>query len=286
MNYLCVFGNPIAHSLSPLLHNAVFESLALPYIYGRFCLQSGECLRESFDMLNLCGANITLPFKEYAYHQADIIDPLAKNIGAVNTLVRAQNGTIIGYNTDATGFLATLVMAGFEVGSKMPQGQMTLPSHIPTKDRINSALILGAGGSAKALACVLHDCGVQVMVANRSNTQESFFTSQAIPFCTFDTLESSKHFDIIINATSASLKNTLPLPESSLRPLLSNTKLAYDLMYGRKTPFLCLSDSLGIASQDGADMLIMQAVYAQKLFCPQIRDEIRSYTIMRSVFKA
>lgn len=343
MTYLGVFGNPIAHSLSPLLHNAVLSTLGISAIYGRFKLENGENLRQSFFDLHLSGANITLPFKEYAYKQADILDPTAKEIGAINTLVLDKTTQkLIGYNTDASGFLATLLMAGKGAGgadssdSKNFANVLTddllnelnsgAPSDLRARLGVDSALILGAGGSAKALAYILHQKGVRVLVANRSPKAE-YFASKGIAFCTFDELESiakmdssganfgkmdsseadsskmdsakidaksylkadststmpNARFDLILNATSASIKHDLPLAESTLRPLLSRAKLAYDLMYGTPSPFLNLAKSLGIACQDGADMLIMQAVFALKLFVQEI-DINRAYSIMSAVF--
>ncbi|OBV29846.1 hypothetical protein BKN38_03960 [Helicobacter sp. CLO-3] len=386
MTYLGVFGNPIAHSLSPLLHNAVLSTLGINAVYGRFKLENGENLRQSFFDLRLSGANITLPFKEHAYKQADILDPTAKEIGAINTLVLDKTTQkLIGYNTDTSGFLATLLMAGKGAGGagggakskKLPESKSAdfgdsrgskdssdsknfanvltddllgaLNSGAPSDLRacfgvglgIDSALILGAGGSAKALAYILHQKGVRVLVANRSPKAE-YFASKGIAFCTFDELESiakvdsgeadsakvdfgkmdsgkaksseanskksdsdkidsakrdaksdakldstsatpNARFDLILNATSASIKNDLPLAESTLRPLLSRAKLAYDLMYGTPSPFLNLAKSLDIACKDGADMLIMQAVFALKLFIPEI-DINRAYSVMSAVF--
>lgn len=293
MRYLCVFGNPIAHSLSPLLHNAILQSYKLPYLYGRFMLDSGENLGKTFDKLDLCGANITLPFKEHAYLVAHSLSPLAKRIGAVNTLVRTTSGKICGYNTDAPGFIASLLLSGFRLGSakgleeSLQSKEMSKLAPLleqSSGERIESALILGAGGSAKALACALQECGTPVIVANRSSKHEAFFTQRQIPYCLFDELDSSARFDLIINATSSSIAQALPLPESTLAPLLARSKLAYDLMYGTLTPFARISKECGTACKDGADMLILQALSALRLFCPQLADTPRIYTIMRSVF--
>lgn len=293
MRYLCVFGNPIEHSFSPLLHNAILQSYKLPYLYGRFMLNNGEDLGRVFDSLGLCGANITLPFKEQACLVAHTLSPLAKHIGAVNTLVRTTSGEIYGYNTDAPGFITSLLLSGFKLGSAKGLEEFLQSEEMSrlapllgqsSSDYIESVLILGAGGSAKALACALQECGVPVVVANRSNKHEAFFTQRQIPYCTFDKLDYSARFDLVINATSSSIAKDLPLSKSSLLLLLKHSKLAYDLMYGAPTPFAQISKECGVACKDGADMLILQAISALRLFCPQLNDTRRIYTIMRNVF--
>lgn len=318
MRYLGVFGSPIKHSLSPLLHNAVLHSYDLPYCYGRYELAAGHFahahlessqdsaqsfshlpelakstpLLDAFYALQLHGANITLPFKELAFISATQLSALAQHIGAVNTLVRSGDG-LMGYNTDAPGFLASLLLGGFSTPT-MPDeklDELALLSPLlcasTTRKHIDSALILGAGGSAKALAVILHLCGVELLVANRSNRAREFFTMRGIPYHTFDELDSSKSYTLIVNATSASISGELPLEEPQLRALFSRATIAYDLMYGRTLPFLAFAHDCGIACQDGADMLILQAACALMLFCPELaRDHNikQVFAIMRSVF--
>lgn len=296
MHYLCVFGNPIAHSLSPFLHNAILQAYNLPYLYGRFMLDSTQDLGKAFARLGLCGANITLPFKEHACQIAHSLSPLAKHIGAVNTLVRDQSDQLIGYNTDAPGFVMSLLLEGFTLGQEKSINGIEMQQLAPLiqgkeygKESIESALILGAGGSAKAIACALQQCGIRTLVANRSSKHEAFFTQRQIPYCTFDELDcknvdSSGRFDLLINATSSSISHALPLPESTLRPLLTQAKLAYDLMYGAPSPFIRLSQQCHTRHKDGADMLILQAISALRLFCPQLENISRIYAIMRGIF--
>ena len=322
MRYLGVFGSPIRHSLSPLLHNAVLQSYNLPYCYGRYeltaradtCLESRQDsahsfshlpshssqparsnpLLDAFYALNLHGANITLPFKELAFASATRHSALAYHIGAVNTLVRSSEG-LLGYNTDAPGFLASLLLGGFST-PKMPDEKLDelailspLLCASTSRQCIDSALIIGAGGSAKALAVMLHLCGVELLVANRSNRAREFFATRGIPYCTFDELDSSKPYTLIINATSASIGGELPLGALRLGELFSHAKIAYDLMYGHELPFVGLARSCGIACQDGADMLILQAACALMLFCPELAGGDaygikQVFAIMQSVF--
>lgn len=259
MKYLCVFGNPIAHSLSPLIHNFALARLGLPFMYGRFCLENGEDLKNTFFRLNLIGANITVPFKECAFSQADELDSLAKEIGAVNTLVLESSGKLKGYNTDASGFVESI------------RDFIPNPSNDFAQSRAKSALVLGAGGSSKAVACILAKYGVKVQVANRSDSKRDFYSSRGIAYCLFDELEREAiDFDIVINATSASLQGELPLPKNMLSKIFRHSKLAYDLMYGKHlTPFLALAKDCHIDYKDGKDMLLWQAAKALVLFIAQ-----------------
>lgn len=221
-------------------------------MYGRFCLDSGENLKNTFFRLNLSGANITVPFKEYAFSQADELDSLAQEIGAVNTLVLESSGKLKGYNTDASGFVESI------------RDFMPNPDFAPRTAK--SALVLGAGGSAKAVACILTKYGLEVQVANRSDSKRDFYTSRGIEYRLFSELE-AMDFDIVINATSASLQGELPLPKNLLSEIFTHCKLAYDLMYGKNlTPFLALAKDCHIDYKDGKDMLLWQAAKALVLF--------------------
>lgn len=221
-------------------------------MYGRFCLDSGENLKNTFFRLNLSGANITVPFKEHALSQADELDSLAQEIGAVNTLVLESSGKLKGYNTDASGFVESI------------RDFMPNPDFAPRTAK--SALVLGAGGSAKAVACILTKYGLEVQVANRSDSKRDFYTSRGIAYHLFSELE-ARDFDIVINATSASLQGELPLPKNLLSEIFTHCKLAYDLMYGKNlTPFLALAKDCHIDYKDGKDMLLWQAAKALVLF--------------------
>ena len=232
MNFFSVIGNPIKHSLSPLIHNTANIVLNLDASYGRNLKEKKEDLENVFLDFYLSGANITLPFKEKAFEIANEVRGIAKDIKALNTLVLDSN-SLIGYNTDAMGFYKTLESKQFK-----------------------NALILGAGGSAKAVAFILKQKGVNVSILNRSDRKFNFF---------LDSRE-IENTDLIINATSASLKNELPLEINELNRLFKNASLAYDLMYGITSPFLELAKDNNLAIKDGLDMLIFQAVFSFILF--------------------
>lgn len=237
-----LFGNPVSHSKSPLLHNSLFKYLNINACYTRYLLQDGTLLKNKFLSLGLDGINITVPFKENAYEACDELDEYAKSIGAVNTIVK-KNEKLYGYNTDAPGFIASL-------GDFKPA----------------SALVLGAGGTARAIAFALKNDGIKVTVANRSYGRLEFFIQHGFECVVFEKLDSDLKFDLVVNTTSAGLtEEELPCQKEKLYALLLNAKFAYDCIY-RQTPFLQLAQESGIEYKNGLDMLIWQAFFAFEIF--------------------
>jgi shikimate dehydrogenase len=107
MKQFSLFGNPVEHSISPKLHNAAFKALGIDANYSKTLLENGDELREQFLELRLCGANITVPHKEAAFAMCDDVAGIAREIEAVNTIVK-KDTRLIGFNTDAGGFLRAI----------------------------------------------------------------------------------------------------------------------------------------------------------------------------------
>ncbi|MCI4399207.1 MAG: shikimate dehydrogenase [Campylobacteraceae bacterium] len=255
-----IFGNPVSHSKSPLIHNSLFRELEIDACYTRYLLDDGGGLKEKFFELGLSGINITIPFKEDAFLACDVLDDYAKNIGAVNTIV-LKEGLLYGFNTDAPGFMASL--DGF----------------LPKK-----AIILGAGGTARAIAFALRKAGVLVCIANRSAGRLEFFEKADFRTVTFDMLDEAEQFDLVVNTTSAGLTDEeLPLNEKKLMRLLSNAKLAYDCIY-KETSFLKMAKKLDKENKNGLDMLIWQAVFAFEKFVGIDSDKRMLDVIKRAVY--
>ncbi len=238
-----IFGNPVSHSKSPLIHNAAFKSLSLPDCYARVLLEDGNTLKKTFLSLGLSGANITVPFKENAFEACDFLDDYAKNIGAVNTIA-LRDGKLHGFNTDAPGFMASL--DGF------------VPKNV---------LILGAGGTARAIAYALKTENINVVIANRSTPRLKFFTGRGFNVCTFDALDAKLGYDLIVNTTSAGLtsEDELPCAKEMLDVLFENAVMVYDCIY-KETAFLKRAKEASIKSKDGLDMLVWQAFFAFEKF--------------------
>jgi len=250
MKLFSIFGNPVAHSRSPLMHNSVFKNLNYPACYTRTHLLDGSKLKETFFSLGLSGANVTVPHKEAAFNACDEVRGFAKTVGVVNTLVN-ENGKLIGYNTDADGFMYA----------------------IEEFKNIKNILILGAGGTAKALGARFKQEGIKVSVLNRSEGRLSFFDALDCLTYTWDTFELSE-YDLVVNTTSAGLKDEeLPAPKELILSILQNTNYVADAIYGKLTPFLQLANKKNITYKDGADMLLGQGVLANELFVNAILDK-------------
>lgn len=243
MKLFTIFGDPVSHSRSPLMHNRVFRELGNHDCYTRTHLGDGGKLREIFFLKALSGANVTVPHKEAAFAACDEIRGIAQQIGAVNTMVN-ENGRLIGYNTDADGFLAAIGSFG----------------------KLSNALILGAGGTARALATVLRHHRITPTILNRSSGRLEYFKEKEFAAYEWKTFVPDS-YDLIINTTSAGLSDTdLPIPEELLTLLLSASKAAIDVIYGKETSFLRTVKQANIPYKDGSDMLLEQGVLANALF--------------------
>ena len=244
----CVFGNPIAHSKSPLIHAA-------------FAAQTGQALRYEARLAPVDdfagavaafvrdggrGANVTVPFKEDAYRLATRRTPRAEQAGAVNLLTFTE-GEIVGDNSDGAGLLRDL-----ETNLSCPLAGRRV-------------LLLGAGGAARgALGPLLAARPARLGIANRTPAKAaalaaSFAAHEPVSGLSFTEL-SGHQFDIIINASAASLAGELPpLPAGLIAP----GGMAYDMMYGRATPFLTWVQTQGAGRcADGLGMLVEQAAEA------------------------
>ena len=244
-----VFGHPIAHSKSPRIHSAFAAQTGQNMGYEAHLVPLDGLLQKinDFAATGGLGANITLPFKEEAYRIATQLSPQAQRAGAVNTL-RFQNGHILGDNTDGVGLVRDLSL---NKGIKLA-GQRVL--------------LLGAGGAARGvLQPLLQTHPSCLHIANRSENKAAqlareFSDLGSISGAGYDSLL-GQSFDLVINATSASLSGDLPpLPAGLFAP----SAAAYDMMYGAKeTSFLKFAREEGAALlADGLGMLIEQAAEA------------------------
>lgn len=244
----CVIGNPIAHSKSPAIHPVFAAQTGQDIRYGR-CLAPKDGFAQTVRDLvarGYKGANVTVPFKIEAVTVATRLTARAHAAGAVNTL-SFRDGDIIGDNTDGPGLVADIVRnAGVTLAGK----------------RI---LLLGAGGAARGIMLPFIEQKPQsILVANRTHaTADSLVANFAghdveLAACGFDGIEGP--FDIVINATSASLAAAMPpVPASAF----AKGTLALDIMYGSApSPFMLFAAGQGAATRDGLGMLVEQAAEA------------------------
>jgi shikimate dehydrogenase len=239
-----VFGHPIAHSKSPQIHAAFARQTGQDLTYEAILapLDGFADSVAQFISAGGRGANVTVPFKEEAFRLANRLSPRAQRAGAVNTLSFDADG-ILGDNTDGAGLVADLtrnlhcMLAGKRI------------------------LLLGAGGAARGvIEPLLEQKPSALVMANRtvSRAQElAELFGHGVSACSFDAVDTP--FDLVINATAASLTGERP----PLSPcVFTPDTLAYDLMYGRDTPFLAFARTHGAATADGLGMLVEQAAEA------------------------
>lgn len=262
MKLFSLFGNPVAHSISPRMHNQTMLDLGLDGCYIRTQITDANSLMQTFWNLKLDGANVTVPHKEVAFEQCDSVDFFAQKIGAVNTLVKTEN-KVYGYNTDAPGFYKAIGSFG----------------------NLHKVLILGAGGTAKAIATILREKGLHVNILNRSASRLLYFKENNFECFSWENFIPTS-YDLIVNTTSAGLKDdNLPLETSLLQTLFKKSQFAFDVIYNKQTPFLKLARQNNLTCKDGADMLLYQGVLAFNLFFANQYKEELIETSMKKIFK-
>ncbi len=255
-----LIGDPIEHSLSPAMHNAAFGSLGLDYIYLPFEV-TAENLAKAVDgarTLNIKGLNVTIPHKVAVMPLLDEVEPLAERIGAVNTIVN-DKGRLKGYNTDAGGFLKTLLEKGIE-----PEGK--------------EVVVLGAGGASRAISFTLADRGTEIVILNRKLEMDwakelasaiSRFAKnevKALELNEKNLLLVMETADILVNATSVGMSPLIkqsPVPAKILKPELT----VFDVVYNPlKTRLLSEAETAGARAISGIDMLVWQGALAFELW--------------------
>jgi len=243
-----VFGHPIAHSKSPQIHTAFARQTGQDMTYEAILapLDGFADSVAAFIAAGGRGANVTVPFKEEAFRLASRLSPRAQRAGAVNTLNFDADG-ILGDNTDGAGLVADL----------------TRNLHCTIVGK--RVLLLGAGGAARGvIEPLLDQQPAALVIANRTVSRAEELAelfSRGVRACGFDAADTP--FDLVINATAASLAGDLP--PLSPRVFTPDT-MAYDMMYGRDTPFLDFARTHGARTADGLGMLVEQAAEAFHLW--------------------
>ncbi len=257
-NLTGIIGNPIGHSFSPMMHNYLYELLDLNYVYLAFDIKK-KLLEDGVNGLVALGArgfNVTVPHKESILPMLDEVEKSAKIIGAVNTVL-VENGRIIGYNTDITGFKKSIQDAGFD-----------------SKGKIVS--VLGGGGAARAAIIGLIELGVsKVNIINRDNeraqqiitTYEKNGIDNINNILAKDVEEAIKQSSLIINATSVGMKGYLQSQSPLPGEYFNEEMWVCDMVYNpQETVFLSEAGRKGCKLIDGLDMLVHQGADAFKIW--------------------
>jgi shikimate dehydrogenase len=254
-----IFGYPIGHSLSPLMHNTAFAHHGIDAVYLPFAVHPShlESAVKSIVALHIRGVNVTIPHKQAVMAWLDDLSPEARLIGAVNT-IHLQDGRLQGYNTDGIGFLRSLEEVGSQVAGR-------------------TAMLLGAGGAARAIAVQLCLSDIRhLYLANRTQTRAEGLAAllrQKIPHAEVSVVameESSlaahlSHTDIVVNATSVGMHPHDPiiLPAAGLGP----RHLVCDIVYRPlHTPLLQVAQRQGARTVDGLGMLLHQGAKAFEIW--------------------
>jgi 3-dehydroquinate dehydratase/shikimate dehydrogenase len=232
-----VVGRPIAHSLSPAMHNAAFAALGLDAVYLPLAAADFEDFRQFAEAMDLQGASVTAPFKVPAFELAGAVDEEGKQASAVNTL-RRRDGRWEGRNTDAAGFMAPLVTRGDSLTGVR-------------------ATVLGGGGAARSVAMALRHAGARVTVVARRHDQASEVAARAGAE-TARWPPAPGSWDLLVNATPVGTSPAVgesPLDADSL-----DGRLVYDLVYNPpRTRLLADARARGCEVIGGLDMLVAQA---------------------------
>ncbi len=233
-----IIGNPVAHSLSPAMHNAAFKELGLNAIYLAFDTTDLQGAVRGIRALGIKGVSVTVPHKEAALNLVDELDDMAIHIGAVNTIIN-RNGRLIGRNTDWEG----AVRAIEEV---MPLSQ-------------KKVLIIGAGGASRAIIAGCKRQGADVHVANRTVEKAEALSGRFdVSFSGLD-IPRDMSFDIIVNTTTCGMGSDTTIPVS--RWVIEGASCVMDIVYSPlNTPLLKLASELGKTTIDGLKMLLYQGV--------------------------
>lgn len=233
-----VIGDPIAHSLSPQLHNAGFQARKMDAVYLPFLVRDLSDFLAAIPPLGIAGFSVTLPHKQAILRRLDDCDPLAASIGAVNTIVVRGGGKLYGYNTDYVGVLRALAQ-------RMPP-------------RGSRALILGAGGAARAVAFALAQSGASVCVCARRPIMAKALARAVEGEAIARNRLRREFFDAIVNATPVGMyprSNQAPLEAKEL-----NCRLLFDTIYRpERTKLMQLAARRGIETVSGVEMFIAQA---------------------------
>lgn len=266
-NIVGLVGWPVGHSVSPVMHNAAFAALELDWCYVPLPVPVEPARRiaeavAGLRALGLRGANVTVPHKQNVMPHLDRLSPAAQAIGAVNTIRVEPDGALLGDNTDAPGFVADLAEHGVDPAGK-------------------SALVLGAGGSARAIVYGLAHAGAtRIAIANRTLARGQTLAGEMqalFPACTITAhhlpaavavLAGQTH--LVVNTTSLGMTphvETTPWDENIL---FTPDQVVYDLVYNpRRTRLLQKAEADGAQAIGGLGMLIWQGAIAFELWTGQ-----------------
>jgi 3-dehydroquinate dehydratase / shikimate dehydrogenase len=232
-----VAGNPVSHSLSPLMHNAAFKREVVNAVMLPLKPRSLDDLLTVVRELPLAGVAVTMPFKQEVLPHLANMDPLTGRIGACNTLRTGADGKLYGFNTDVAGVLRPL------------------EKRLRLKDA--RVAVLGAGGAARAAVFGLVEQGAEVFIVNRTHEKAVTLARQAKAKSLKHEAFAKQKFDVLINSTPCGMKGNkqaMPIAENEL-----NARVVFDMVYNPiETPLLKVARARGAAVISGLEMFVQQ----------------------------
>lgn len=276
-----VIGWPVEHSLSPPMHNAAIAALGLDWVYIALPVSPSDieaCVRGARAM-GFIGLNCTIPHKELVLPLVDEIDETARAIRAVNTLHFREDGAVVGYNTDAYGFAATVIA----------EGEIMFPGR--------AVLILGAGGAARGMAAGAAAEGAKkIIIANRTRERAERIVEDlgaAFPSVEWEIVQASdsslanaaRRVSVIANATSLGMRpdDPLPLPAEAITP----EHLVFDTVYAPpETGLLKAARNAGAIAVGGLGMLARQGARSLAIWSGMNPDEELMLNVLRERIRA
>jgi len=247
-----IIGNPVRHSLSPIIHNKAFKRIGKDAVYLTFEVNDLQDAIKGIRALGIRGVSVTIPFKSEVISYLDEVEQTAKKIKAVNTILNNE-GVLIGYNTDWIGAIEALKEMTDLDGKRV--------------------LILGAGGSARAVVYGLKESGSHVIITNRSPSKAKELAEEF--GCMYLENALILGVDIVINCTPVGMypmEKETPLPKEALREGMIVMDLVY---YPLRTRLLKEAEEMGCKTIDGLSMLSHQAALQFRLWTgikPNIRE--------------
>ncbi|HLW51407.1 MAG TPA: shikimate dehydrogenase [Candidatus Angelobacter sp.] len=232
-----VAGDPIEHSLSPIMLNTAFRRENVNAVYLALHAKTLDDLMACVSDIPINGLSVTMPYKEQIVGHLDKTDPLTAKIGACNTVVRAQDGKLYGFNTDVAGVVRPLEMRLRLAGAKI--------------------LVLGAGGSARAAVFGLKERGAEVFILNRTAGPAQRLAKQARAKAINRTMLKKMEFDVIINATPVGMdgnRDPLPISEPEFK-----ARYFFDMVYSpAETRMIKIARARGMHIIQGSEMFVQQ----------------------------
>ncbi|KAJ1265581.1 hypothetical protein BS78_08G086800 [Paspalum vaginatum] len=251
-----IVGNPVSHSKSPIVQNQAFRSVGFDAVFLPFLSDDLAKFLSTFSAPDYAGFSCTMPHKETAVRCCDDLDPIARDIGAINTIIRRPDGKLVGYNTDYFGAISAI-----EDGIRASQSTDSTTS--PLDGRL--FIVIGAGGAGKALAYGAKEKGAKIVIANRTFELANILGGSAL---TLSELENYHPEDgtILANATSVGMH-----PNVDETPLSKHVLKYYAVVFDavfvpRETRLLREAAACGATTIDGLEMLIRLVMVQFKLF--------------------